>query len=125
MRQVLEVPVRRVVVEPQDDVVRRGAASPPRQVRPNLIDCCLISMTSSTRCSGMLAVTLDDFRIIVVDMETREVARVFQGHTSRVTDSCFRADGRWLVTAAMDGSVRTWDLPSGRCVIISCPPSCK
>ena len=67
----------------------------------------------------MLAVTLDDFRIVIVDMETRHVARVFQGHSNRVTDTCFRADGRWLVSAGMDSSVRTWDLPSGRCDFIT------
>lgn len=26
----------------------------------------------------------------------------------------FSPDGRWLVTTAMDCTIRTWDLPSGR-----------
>lgn len=26
----------------------------------------------------------------------------------------FSPDGRWLVTVAMDCTIRTWDLPSGR-----------
>ena len=29
---------------------------------------------------------------------------------------CFSPDSRWLVTAAMDCTIRTWDLPSARCV---------
>lgn len=29
------------------------------------------------------------------------------------TPQSFSPDGRWLITAAMDCTIRTWDLPSG------------
>ncbi|KAI2664237.1 WD repeat-containing protein 36 [Labeo rohita] len=51
---------------------------------------------------GMLAVALDDFTIHILDMETRRIT--------------FSPDGRWLITASMDCTIRTWDLPSGSLV---------
>lgn len=68
------------------------------------------------RDSGMLALTLDDFSLLVVDMETRRVVRKFSGHRGKVNDLSFSADGRWLVSVSMDCTVRTWDLPSGSLV---------
>lgn len=65
------------------------------------------------RDSGMLALALDDFTLLVVDIETRRVVRKFAGHHSNINDMTFSPDGRWLVTAAMDCTIRTWDLPSG------------
>ncbi|KAM4635056.1 WD repeat-containing protein 36 [Polymixia lowei] len=68
------------------------------------------------RDSGMLAVALDDFTLNVVDLETRRIVRKFSGHRGQINDMTFSPDGRWLVTAAMDCTIRTWDLPSG-CLI--------
>ncbi|TMS08353.1 WD repeat-containing protein 36 [Larimichthys crocea] len=65
------------------------------------------------RDSGMLALALDDFTLLVVDIETRRVVRKFAGHHGNINDMTFSPDGRWLVTAAMDCTIRTWDLPSG------------
>ena len=36
--------------------------------------------------SSLLAVSLDDFEIYVVDIDMRRVVRIFRGHTNRVTD---------------------------------------
>jgi U3 small nucleolar RNA-associated protein 21 len=68
------------------------------------------------RDAGLLALPCDDFAVRVVDVGSRALVRTFRGHTNRVTDVAFSPDGRWLLSAAMDGAVRTWDLPSGRCV---------
>ncbi|XP_022624237.1 WD repeat-containing protein 36 [Seriola dumerili] len=65
------------------------------------------------RDSGMLALALDDFTLLVVDIETRRVVRKFAGHHGNINDMTFSPDGRWLVTVAMDCTIRTWDLPSG------------
>ncbi|XP_035583712.1 WD repeat-containing protein 36 isoform X2 [Zalophus californianus] len=65
------------------------------------------------RDSGILALALDDFTISVLDIETRKIVREFSGHQGQINDVTFSPDGRWLITASMDCSVRTWDLPSG------------
>ncbi|KAG7219004.1 hypothetical protein INR49_005904 [Caranx melampygus] len=75
--------------------------------------------------SGMLALALDDFTLLVVDIETRRVVRKFAGHRGNINDMTFSPDGRWLVTVAMDCTVRTWDLPSGclvDCFLVAMAP---
>lgn len=77
------------------------------------------------RDSGMLATALDDFTLVVVDIETKRLVRKFAGHHGNVTDMTFSPDGRWLVTAAMDCTIRTWDLPSGSlvdCFLVAMAP---
>ncbi|CAH1986291.1 unnamed protein product [Acanthoscelides obtectus] len=49
-------------------------------------------------------------------METRTVVRKFLGHTAQLTDASFSPDSRWLVTSAMDCTIRLWDVPTGHLV---------
>jgi len=72
--------------------------------------------------SSMLAAALDDFTIIVMDLDTQTVVRKFQGHTGQLTDATFSPDARWLVTAAMDCTICTWDVPSAQ--LIDCFKVC-
>ncbi|KAM9253950.1 WD repeat-containing protein 36 isoform 3-T3 [Dugong dugon] len=65
------------------------------------------------RDSGILGLALDDFSIIVLDIETRKVVREFSGHQGQINDMAFSPDGRWLISASMDCCIKTWDLPSG------------
>ncbi|XP_059213921.1 WD repeat-containing protein 36 [Centropristis striata] len=77
------------------------------------------------RDSGMLALALDDFTLLVVDIETRRVVRKFAGHHGNINGMTFSPDGRWLVTVAMDCTIRTWDLPSGclvDCFLVAMAP---
>ncbi|XP_070781157.1 WD repeat-containing protein 36 [Enoplosus armatus] len=77
------------------------------------------------RDSGMLALALDDFTLPVVDIVTRRVVRKFAGHHANINDMTFSPDGRWLVTVAMDCTIRTWDLPSGclvDCFLVAMAP---
>lgn len=64
----------------------------------------------------MLAVALEDFTVLIVDIDTREIVRKFSGHFAQITDASFSPNSRWLVTASMDCSVRTWDVPSGQLI---------
>ncbi|KAJ3605513.1 hypothetical protein NHX12_027559 [Muraenolepis orangiensis] len=61
----------------------------------------------------MLAIALDNLSLVIVDTETRRVVRNFLGHSGKINDVTFSPDGRWLISASMDCSIRTWDLPSG------------
>ncbi|KAM4809822.1 WD repeat-containing protein 36 [Rhinophrynus dorsalis] len=63
--------------------------------------------------SGMLGVALDDFGVNVFDIETRRLVRKFLGHNGKINDMTFSPDGRWLLTASMDCTIKVWDLPSG------------
>nr|XP_028604268.1 WD repeat-containing protein 36 [Podarcis muralis] len=65
------------------------------------------------RDSCILGIVTDDFTISVLDIETRKIVRKFSGHQGQINDLAFSSDGRWLITAAMDCTIRTWDLPSG------------
>ncbi|KAM6902387.1 WD repeat-containing protein 36 [Xenentodon cancila] len=79
------------------------------------------------RDSGMLALALDDFTLVVVDTETRRIVRKFAGHHGNINDMTFSPDGRWLITVAMDCTIRTWDLPSGSlvdCFLVAMAPVC-
>ncbi len=66
--------------------------------------------------SSLLAVGLENFSIILIDADSRSIVRKFCGHSSELTDFTFSPDCRWLVSASMDSTLRTWDIPSGKCV---------
>ncbi|XP_063909551.1 WD repeat-containing protein 36 [Zophobas morio] len=71
-----------------------------------------ISFFRSHQESCMVAAALEDFDIYVIDIETRRVVRKFVGHTGQITDMTFSPDSRWLISASMDCTIRTWDIPS-------------
>lgn len=66
--------------------------------------------------SDLLAVSLDNLSIVVVDIRTRKVVRELWGHTNRITSFDFSPDGRWIISASLDATIRTWDLPTGGCI---------
>ncbi len=69
-----------------------------------------------SRESGLAAVACDDFAVRLLDVVSRRLVRSFVGHTNRVNDVTFSSDGRWLVSASLDSSVRVWDLATARCI---------
>lgn len=66
--------------------------------------------------SAMLTVALEDFSIVIVDIETRNLVRKFVGHTAQLTDAALSPDSRWLITSAMDCTIRVWDIPSSQLI---------
>lgn len=62
----------------------------------------------------MLAVSLDDFSVLIIDCDTYKVVRKFTGHFNRISDMAFSSDSRWLLTASMDCMIKVWDLPSSK-----------
>lgn len=65
-----------------------------------------------------MAIALENFDIMLMDLDTRKIVRHFQGHEGRITDACFNPDSRWLITASMDCTIRTWDIPSSHLIDI-------
>jgi U3 small nucleolar RNA-associated protein 21 len=51
----------------------------------------------------------------VIDIVTRKVVRQLDGHDEQLTDMAFSQDGRWIITSALDSSLKVWDVPSGQC----------
>lgn len=68
------------------------------------------------RSSDLFALALDDLSIVVVDAVTQKVVRQLWGHSNRITSLDFSPDGRWIISAALDSTLRTWDLPTGGCI---------
>lgn len=75
-----------------------------------------IAQLEIARESELLAAACDDFVVRVYDMMTRKLVRRLAGHTAQISDMCFSRDGRRLVSASVDATVRVWDLPTGACV---------
>ncbi|XP_033195290.1 WD repeat-containing protein 36 [Bombus vancouverensis nearcticus] len=75
--------------------------------------------------SSLIAIALEDFTIILLDLDTKRIVRRFKGHKARLTDACFNPDSRWLVTASMDCTIRIWDIPSSNLIdIFQVPEAC-
>ena len=51
--------------------------------------------------SGLLAIVMDDFTIVVVEVDTGNIVRRLTGHEERLTDLAFSPDARWLVSSAV------------------------
>lgn len=62
--------------------------------------------------TSFLAVALDNYMVCLIDSDQRKIVRKFSAHRGPITDISFSPDSRWLVTAAMDSTIRTWDIPS-------------
>ncbi|XP_014271502.1 WD repeat-containing protein 36 [Halyomorpha halys] len=68
--------------------------------------------------SSLIGIILENFMICLVDIEARRVVRKLSGHTGQITDACFSPDARWIVTASMDSTIRTWDVPTASLIDI-------
>lgn len=66
--------------------------------------------------SDLLAISLDNLSIVVIDIATKKTVRELWGHSNRITTFDFSPDGRWIISAALDSTIRTWDLPTGGCI---------
>ncbi|XP_058788671.1 WD repeat-containing protein 36 [Phymastichus coffea] len=75
--------------------------------------------------NSLIAVGLQNFTISIIDIDTKRIVRKFEGHTGRLTDATFSPDARWLVSGAMDRTIRIWDIPSAQLIdIFQVPDAC-
>lgn len=66
--------------------------------------------------SSILAAALEDFSILVIDIDTKNPIRKFEGHRAQITDATFSPNSRWLITSSMDCSIRVWDILSAQLI---------
>lgn len=69
-----------------------------------------------SKSSDLVGVACNDLGLYVYDARTKNLARRLLGHRGPISDIAFDGNGRRVVTASMDSTIRTWDLPSGTCV---------
>jgi U3 small nucleolar RNA-associated protein 21 len=72
------------------------------------------------RNSDLIALKCDDGSIRVLDIETKKLVRELWASRSHaelnIIDYTFSTDGRWIIAAASDSTVRVWDLPTGHLI---------
>ena len=69
------------------------------------------------RDNSLLAVGLDNFSLVVVDIDMHRIVRFLEPrHSGVITGLAFSPDGKWLFSSSMDRTIRTWDLPSASLV---------
>ena len=72
---------------------------------------------------GKCLAVAHSFGVDLYDPQTWQIVRRLDGHKSAVTAIDFTRDGKKLATAGLDGSIRVWDMESGRSttLLISIP----
>lgn len=71
-----------------------------------------IALMRCHRESALMAVVMDNYTIIIIDLDTKVIIRKFDGHKAAINDLTFNPDSRWLISASMDGTIKVWDIPS-------------
>ncbi|GBN33540.1 WD repeat-containing protein 36, partial [Araneus ventricosus] len=63
--------------------------------------------------SAMLAVAMDNFIIVLVDIVSKRIIREFTVNAGSICDMTFSADFKWSLAATSNSSIKTWDISSG------------
>jgi U3 small nucleolar RNA-associated protein 21 len=80
--------------------------------------------------SDLIALSCDDGSVRVLDIETKKLVRELWASKSHaelhILDYTFSNDGRWIISAASDSTVRVWDLPTGHLIdAMKLPKKCN
>jgi len=75
------------------------------------IDNCRASAYSP---DGRTIVMAHDSELRILDSETAQLIQVFKGHSSEIFFCQYTADGQMICSAARDGTLRIWDVETGK-----------
>jgi len=75
----------------------------------NAAACCC----APNRRGTLIAVGCTDGRVVIWDFDTRGIARVLIGHSHTITSLSWSRNGRKLLSASTDWTVKLWDVLSG------------
>lgn len=72
-------------------------------------------------CSGALALALNNGNILILEAESSAVIRRLHGHSppDGICEIAFFPDAKWMVSFGSTGTVKTWDLMDGKCVLFA------
>lgn len=65
-------------------------------------------------CGKQLVSTGRDARVLIWNLETRQVLFAFMGHTDDVSSVKYSPDGRQVASGSMDGTIRFWNAETGK-----------
>jgi len=74
---------------------------------------CACGMLRHKRDSTLVALAADDLSVRVMDAVALRLVRRLEGHTNTLTDVAWGADARWVLSSALDCTLRVVDVPSG------------
>lgn len=101
-----------------DSTLRVWNFSGKRTLRGEISTGSSVSKLAHHPATALVAAACDDLVIRMYDVEAMRGVRKFKGHTDRVTDMQMSEDCRWLISAAMDNTLRIWDIPGKLLVFI-------
>ena len=55
--------------------------------------------------------------IFIWDAESGNAISCMRGHAANITSMCFGPDGKWIISASTDRTVRSWDVESGNNIL--------
>ncbi len=62
-------------------------------------------------------VLIDQYKALeLLDVETGQCLRTFEGHTGYVRSLCFGPDGKYALSGSRDTTLKLWDVATGLCV---------
>eukprot|EP00331_Platyophrya_macrostoma_P012474 CAMPEP_0176428690 /NCGR_PEP_ID=MMETSP0127-20121128/13292_1 /TAXON_ID=938130 /ORGANISM="Platyophrya macrostoma, Strain WH" /LENGTH=878 /DNA_ID=CAMNT_0017810405 /DNA_START=330 /DNA_END=2966 /DNA_ORIENTATION=+ len=66
-----------------------------------------------SKTSSLIGLAFDNYEIGLFDMVSLKKGRSFSGHSARITDFCFTIDNKFLLSTAMDKTLKIWDIIYG------------
>lgn len=60
---------------------------------------------------------LEEFTVKLWDLSTGQQLKAFNGHVGKVKSVQFSADGNYVVSSSDDGSVKIWNVTTGKCMV--------
>ena len=58
----------------------------------------------------------DKYALCIWDIESNECVDTLHGHTQQIKSALYSNDGKYIVSASADGTIRVWEVVNGNCI---------